>query len=178
MPASHRKHLFLASPAPLPPAESNRRAHDRLTMSDLSWLHGVRLKYGPLVSLIDLSAGGAQIETVGHRLHPGATVAIEIATRSGDFVVPSRIVRCQVAGISVHTLYRGALSFKRPITFPEMNETSAREADRNPIHEHARLAMALRRLSGSGGPVSPSGLIGVGDSALAAVLDLIESPAG
>ena len=148
-------------------------------MSDLAWLHGVRLKYGPAVSLVDLSAGGAQIETEGHRLAPGTTVAIEIATRSGDFVVPSRIVRCHVTGISRHTLYRGALAFKRPFTFSEMNDTSAREADRNPVHEYARLVMALRRLSGSSGFASAeTGLIGMGDATLAAVLTLMESPAG
>src|SRR6185369_15332688 len=75
---------------------SERRAHERLTISSLAWLNEVRLKYGPSVSLIDLSSGGAQIETISHRLEPGRTVVIELASEAGEFSVPSRVLRCGV----------------------------------------------------------------------------------
>ena len=59
-----------------PPLESwdDRRSSIRRTLSELAWLTQVRVKYGPDVSLIDLSAGGAQIETTSYRLKPGSTV--------------------------------------------------------------------------------------------------------
>src|SRR5262245_46719367 len=180
MPATQRKHLSLAYSVLSPHTESDRRAHERLTVSALSWLDSVRLKYGPAVSLIDLSAGGAQIETVSHRLQPGSTVAIEIAGRSGDLVIPSRVIRCHVTALAPHATYRGALEFKRLITLPSSDPVPSINEDVNPVREHARLMVALRRVTGSssgdGSPVALSTEVGV--ASLAGAMALIESPAG
>jgi PilZ domain len=78
---------------------SDRRADERLAKSAVSWLNEVRLKYGPAVSLIDLSASGAQIEMTCHRLEPGRTVVIELTGPDRELSVPSRVVRCGVSGI-------------------------------------------------------------------------------
>src|SRR5258708_5403007 len=82
-------------------APSDRRTHRRLTLSELSWLDRVRLKYGPAVSLIDLSEGGAQIETPT-RFQPGSTVVIEIAGHEDDIAVPARVLRCQISRLAPH----------------------------------------------------------------------------
>ena len=87
----------------------NRREHERLVARELAWLNLVRVKYGPAVSLLDLSAGGAQIEASDLSLRPGASVVIEIAGKDCEFAVPSQIVRCQVSRISPRMVYRGAL---------------------------------------------------------------------
>ena len=123
----------------------NRREHKRLTAPELGWLNLVRLKYGPAVSLLDLSAGGAQIEGSGLRLNPGATVVIEIAGRDCGFAVPSQVVRSQVSRISPCVTYRGALEFKRPIELPGRPEPAVREPDINLLRRQATLAAALRR---------------------------------
>jgi hypothetical protein len=96
----------------------DRRGSVRRTISELSWLGQVRLKYGPKVSLIDLSAGGVQIETAGHRLQPGGTVVVEIAAGMETFCIPSLVLRAFVSRISPTATYRSRLSFRRPFDFP------------------------------------------------------------
>jgi hypothetical protein len=157
----------------------DRRSSIRRTLSELSWLNQVRLKYGPTVSLLDLSTGGAQIETTSYRLHPGSTIVVEVAAGSETFAVPSRVLRAYVSRIlPTATTYRAALAFKRHLDLPQLTE-AAKQSDRdlNVVHEHAKLNVALRRLDESmllnGGT-----LTGVGRGAVAAALAIMESPSG
>jgi hypothetical protein len=145
----------------------------------LSWLNQIRLKYGPTLSLLDLSAGGAQIETGGYRLLPGRTVVVEIAAGSETFLVPSRVLRAQVSRLLPSaTTYRAALAFNRTLDLPLWHD-AATSSDRelNLAHEHARLNVALRRLDES---VLARGaaVTGVGRGAVAAALAIMESPSG
>ena len=153
--------------------DRERRVHTRLTLSELPWLDKARLKYGPLVTVIDLSTGGAQIEIEGHRLQPGSTVVIEISRNSDEVIVPAQVLRCQVAGLSPNTLYRGALAFKRPIAFPTAatKPIKSRTASADPLREQDRLRLALKRWSESGSMTT------AGADALAATLALMETPA-
>ena len=64
--------------------------------------------------MIDLSAGGAQIEAT-HGLRPGSSVVIEIVGGTHNTMMPSRVVRCEVADIASAVRYRGALEFRRPL---------------------------------------------------------------
>ena len=159
---------------------SNRRAHERLTMSDLAWLNRVGLKYGPSVSLIDLSVGGVQIEATSRCLQPGAIAVVEIAGRHGEVAIPARVVRCEVAGLSPNIVYRGALEFKRPFALPEVDsDRTGLGGNANPLHVYARLSAALNRLGRSNGFRSPNvRLADVGAAPLAAMLALIDSPSG
>jgi hypothetical protein len=97
-----------------PAVESNRRAFPRLTARELAWFHTVRLKYGPAVSLIDLSVRGALFETP-LQLRPGSESALELAGGETQTVVPFRVVRCQVSDLRGGLRYRGAAAFKRPL---------------------------------------------------------------
>ncbi len=150
---------------------AERRTHERLTLSSLSWLNEVRLKYGPSVSLIDLSSGGAQIETINHRLEPGRTVVIENAGEQGDIPVQSRVLRCGVTGIMPNITYRGALEFRRPIELPNP-ATLPTDADANPLHEHARLTSALRRAARTH---ASDGVTAADTATLLALREMIES---
>jgi hypothetical protein len=96
----------------------DRRGSVRRTISELSWLSQVRLKYGPAVSLIDLSAGGVQIETPSYRLQPGGTIVLEIAAGTETFCIPSLVLRAFVSRVSPIAIYRSRLSFMRPFDFP------------------------------------------------------------
>ena len=97
----------------------DRRLHTRLSASQVTWLKQVRLKYGPIVRLVDVSSGGMQIETLGHPLEPGSTLALELGRTADTVTVPAQVIRCHVAGLLPQTVYRGALAFKRPIDVPE-----------------------------------------------------------
>ena len=100
----------------LPPEDqggAERRAHRRLGLADIPSVTRIRLKYGPAVTLIDLSNGGAQIETTNFRMQPGATVVLELTAAPGDVSIPANVLRCQLARLLPEPVYRAALVFKR-----------------------------------------------------------------
>lgn len=155
---------------------SDRRVDPRLTLSELAWLGGVRLKYGPVVSLVDLSTGGAQIET-STRLQPGAAVVLELTRPDGDVPVPSTVLRSSVCRVVPETIYRIALTFNSPFAPPERVDSGpAADAVANLVAEHSRITGALRKLSQARGDGGGSML--VGDGLLTSTLGLIQSPAG
>ena len=156
-------------------ATAERRLHPRLTLSDLEWLNTVRLKYGPVVSLLDLSSGGAQIETAS-RLHPGSVVVVQISGTGGEVAMPSTVLRSQVCRVTPYAIYRSALSFKREFEAPQRTTDKNSDAFANLLSEHARMTGAIRRLSHACSGGEPSSL--VGDEILTSTLTLIQSPAG
>src|SRR5438067_2312772 len=128
-------------------SERDRRVHHRCMLAELPWLREVRLKYGPRAVLIDLSGGGAQLETAGYRLNPGSIVVVEINGNQDESPIPSRVIRCQIAGLAPQPIYRSALQFKRILALPASAACHhPLGADANPAREHARLLHALRRL--------------------------------
>jgi Family of unknown function (DUF6982) len=152
---------------------AERRAHRRLTVSELSWLNHARIKYGPDVSLIDLSVGGAQIETTSYPPQPGSTVVIELAAGERTWPVPARVLRCHVASLAPHgAIYRGALAFKRPFDFEEIAGVVQHGLDVNPVPEYARLNVALKRIAESTGAAA---LSATGVQALESTFTMIES---
>ena len=156
----------------------NRRSSIRRTLSELSWLNQIRLKYGPELSLLDLSTGGAQVESTSYLLKPGSKVVVEIATGTGTFVVPSQVLRAHVARVKPSaTTYRVGLAFTRLFEWPSLGAGTQSDRDLNLVHEHAKLSVALRRLDESllrdGGTAT-----GVGRGAVAAALAMMASPSG
>lgn len=162
-------------PNPVETSPSDRRAHPRLTLAELDWLNTVRLKYGPVVTLIDLSTGGVQIETTS-RLHPGAVVVVQIAGAGGEVAMPSTVVRSQISRVAPYAMYRSALSFKRAFDAPEAEPDHASDTVTNLLGEHARMTGAIRRLPNARSLADPASI--VGDEILASTLALIQSPAG
>jgi hypothetical protein len=108
--------------------EPNRRAFPRLTAREITWLRSVRLKYGPSVSLIDLSVRGALFET-GLQLRPGSESALELTGGGKQTVVPFRVVRCQVSDLTGGLRYRGACAFKRPLELGDLQPSFSPNSD-------------------------------------------------
>ena len=179
---AHRELVLVPqSPSkPIEPVDSgeDRRGSIRRTISELSWLHEIRLQYGPTVSLIDLSSGGAQIETTTRHLQPGGTVVVEILAGTETLCIPSLVLRAYMSGVYPAATYRSRLSFKQPFEFPASRASNAVD-DREPnvVHEHGRLHVALRRLDETLFQAD-SRLPGVDLGALAAALAILESPTG
>jgi hypothetical protein len=133
-----------------------------------------------------LSGGGAQLETSGFRLNPGSTVVVELAGHRDESPIPSRVVRCQVTGLVPSPTYRSALEFKRTLIMPVTAGVAPSPGlEANPIHEHARLLLALRRLDAS--IFGQSAIVpqasdsricpGIGVDVMSAVLAMIDTPA-
>jgi hypothetical protein len=127
-------------------AGGERRIHARRVAGELPWLNMIRLKYGPTLSLLDLSSGGIQIDLEDFSLRPGSTVVIEIVGHESQFIVPSRVLRCEVSSVAPSIKYRGALEFKRVLDLPDVSSIDRTNDDMNPLHAHGGLALDLGRL--------------------------------
>src|SRR6476660_6479810 len=124
--------LFDALPASIDRAASrgsDRRVHARLAPVDLQNPITARLKYGQAVTLVDLSVGGALVETSTF-LRPDTDLVIELRdgrTRNVTDVV-SRVLRSQVSGLQGGVKYRGACVFDRPFSHPALSDQPPRRA--------------------------------------------------
>ena len=92
------------------PATERRQTHRRQRLEE----HGIvstRVRPGHHASLIDVSAGGALIET-NHRLLPGAAVELQVETGAARATVRGRVLRSTVIGVQPSCVcYRGAVGF-------------------------------------------------------------------
>jgi len=89
----------------------DRRRSARLNTPDAHGIVGARIKPGKEVVVIDVSAGGALVETAC-RLLPGAEVELYMETTAERTTIRGRVLRCHVervrpAGVS----YRGGIQF-------------------------------------------------------------------
>jgi hypothetical protein len=159
----------------------DRRAHPRLTVSEVPSITAVRLKYGPAVTLIDLASGGAQIEATNLGLQPGAMVTIEITGQTGRTAIPAVVRRCQLASLQPQLVYRVTLVFNRPIDLKDLGfDLKPRTDGLNPAVEAARLEQLLTRLHADlAGRVTSAGVqTSAVFAALDAALSILGSPAG
>ena len=75
----------------------------------------LRLRTGRELTVVDVGATGALVETEG-RLLPGTGVDVHVMTTEGRELVRSRVVRAFVWSLwADRIVYRGALAFERHI---------------------------------------------------------------
>lgn len=161
---------------------ADRRVHQRHALEGMAQSCKARLKFGPAVTLVDISNGGAQIETTNYRIQPGSVVVLELTGQKGDVAIPATVLRCQLASLLPEPVYRGALVFKRDFdvrslgTIPTESEV---QADLNPAEElaHLRRAIELLAIGGTNGP-TPEPALAPLMGALTAAYATLETPAG
>jgi PilZ domain-containing protein len=92
--------------------KERRKSHRHRSLEQ----HGIvsaRVRPGHRARLIDVSAGGALIET-SHRLLPGAVVELHVERQSEYTRVRGRVLRCTVVRVRpTWVCYRGAIGFER-----------------------------------------------------------------
>ncbi len=98
---------------------SDRRQYRRFAASELPGLRSARIKFGPNVALLDVSAGGALLETDA-RLQPDSEALLELVSSAGEAVVPFRVVRCQITALNGSPRYLGACAFKEPLDLDDL----------------------------------------------------------
>lgn len=78
------------------------------------------MRPGRMAHIVDLSSGGALIET-DWRLLPGMRVELQLGEPVAVFRVAGRILRCHVARLDRERIrYRGALMFEEQLPFGEV----------------------------------------------------------
>ena len=96
-----------------------RRASSRVLALTMEGMERARLRPGRTADIVDLSAGGALIET-DWRLLPGMRVEMQVGDPVPLFRVSARILRCHVAVVGrTRIRYRGALMFDKQLPFGE-----------------------------------------------------------
>jgi hypothetical protein len=94
-------------------SSSDRRQTRRHLQADEHGIVSTHVRPGHRAKLIDVSAGGALIET-GHRLLPGTSVELHLETRSDRTNIRGRVLRCAIVLVRPSWLcYRGAIGFDR-----------------------------------------------------------------
>lgn len=101
------------------PVKHERRASPRVPALTLAGMERARLRPGRSAHIVDLSSGGALIET-DWRLLPGMRVEMQVGEPVPLFRVAGRILRCHVALLDRERIrYRGALMFEEQLPFGE-----------------------------------------------------------
>ena len=96
-----------------------RRASPRIPGLASAGMDRARLRPGRTSQIVDLSSGGALIET-DWRLLPGMRVEIQVGEPVALFRVTGRILRCHVALVGRERIrYRGAMMFEEQVPFGE-----------------------------------------------------------
>jgi len=88
-----------------------RRASPRLPPSAIPSLKGVKLVAGPEVRLVNISRGGALIESEA-RLSPGSNLCLRLVTAESVYLLKGQVLRSKVASLAGAGLrYQSAVSF-------------------------------------------------------------------
>jgi len=90
-----------------------RRGTRRLAALDDHRIVSACVRPGHRARLIDVSAGGALIET-SHRLLPGTSVELQVETGTDRASIRGQVLRCAVVRVRpTWVCYRGAIAFDR-----------------------------------------------------------------
>lgn len=92
------------------------RRHDPRVTPPAAALSRATLRPGCVISLVDVSAGGALIEAP-RPLRPGARVHLQVTTAAGNIAIGAQVTRCLVWALDPldGVTYRGALRFEQRI---------------------------------------------------------------
>jgi hypothetical protein len=92
---------------------ADRRGMRRLDAPEAHGIVSACVRPGHRARLIDVSAGGALIET-NHRLLPGASVELQVETGTDREMIRGQVLRCSVVRVRpTWVCYRGAIAFDR-----------------------------------------------------------------
>jgi hypothetical protein len=109
------------APAVVPIAE--RRARVRLSFAGTGAAILCRIRPGHPADIVDLSGGGALLET-RRRLSPGSVIELQWQADGGRHLTRAEVLRCEVAAVLPDTIvYRGAVRFECDLPFaPERGD--------------------------------------------------------
>ncbi len=135
-------------------SRGDRRVHRRHRAEELDWLRSARLGAGQAVSIVDLSVGGALLDSPVP-LRPDSVLTLDIIGRGFDKSIPFRVLRCQIGSLRPErTLYRGACEFTSLVELPFAQSSGAKVLYPDAF---VSLDVALKQLVERTGPASDAG---------------------
>jgi PilZ domain len=110
----------------------DRRAARRHEHLESHGIVSARVKPGHRARVVDVSAGGALIET-SHRLMPGAQVELQVESRTRKVSIGGRVLRAFVVRVfPTFVCYRGAIGFDRHLPWFADSERESSSTDARP----------------------------------------------
>lgn len=108
--------------SPVRDATTERRSWRRQRAPECPWLRTFRLYPGRGAELVDLSRGGALVES-RDRFVPGTWLQMKIATDSELLWSRAQVVRCEVVRLSTDlgTTYRTAVGFEHALALRSLS---------------------------------------------------------
>jgi PilZ domain len=100
---------------------SDRRRTHRFPATAIPGFKTVHLGTGPEVELVNISRGGALVESTS-RLTPSSNISLRLVAGESSFVIRGRVLRSQVAGfLGCMLRYRSAIQFTQEfVLLPEI----------------------------------------------------------
>jgi hypothetical protein len=149
----------MANSHPNPPgrkqkAESERRRTHRFPATAIPGLKTVNLGTGPEVELVNISRGGALVESLT-RLTPSSNISLRLLAGESSFVIRGRVLRSQVAGFLGSMLkYRSAIQFTQEfVLLPEV-ESPVSDAEPRISPQSAGSSPAATPLASASAPLA------------------------
>lgn len=114
---------------------AERRRMRRIERVDQHRIIGTRIRPGHLARIVDVSAGGALIETM-YRLLPGTSVELQVETDTRQTRVRGEVLRSAVVKIRPDGVcYRGAIRFDRHLPwFTDAAGMAPSSSESRPAH--------------------------------------------
>ena len=92
-----------------------KRQWVRLNPENTPSLKGIALNQGSKARVVDISRGGALIETDA-RLGPQTKIRLKVLTEQGDVLVMGSVLRSSIKSLKGTPIYESAIVFENPLT--------------------------------------------------------------
>jgi len=94
---------------------ATKRQWTRLSPENTPSLKGIALTQGNTARVIDISRGGALIET-DVRLCPQTKITFKVLLEQGDFRITGSVLRSSIKSLQGAPIYKSAIVFENPLT--------------------------------------------------------------
>ena len=109
-------------------ARGHKRQWARTSPDNTPSLKGITLSQGKVARVVDISRGGALIET-DVRLCPQTKVGFKVLMAQGDFRITGSVLRSSIKSLKGAPIYQSAIVFENPFTVLAELESAKADMD-------------------------------------------------
>ncbi|MCL2878288.1 MAG: PilZ domain-containing protein [Acidobacteria bacterium] len=109
-------------------AAPTKRQWTRLSPENTPSLKGIALTQGNTARVIDISRGGALIET-DVRLCPQTKITLKVLLEQGDYRITGSVLRSSIKSLTGTPIYKSAIVFENPLTALDSLEPAKAEVE-------------------------------------------------
>ena len=132
------------------PASLAKRQWPRFNPENIPTLKGITLNQGNEAHVVDISRGGALVET-DVRLRPQMKIVFKVLTTQGTFRITGSVLRSSIKSLQGTPIYQSAIVFENPLTMLDDLEPMEAEVEKSSVYAEAdkEIEMETEELSGA-----------------------------